>query len=120
MAERGPILIPPKIRTVPALDKSPGIGYGLDMHDFYPVLRDLIQERLDVVADRDHYARDANGHLERLVSVSEKLVRAVDSLPPDTNAHLRHYLDQQSYLKALSWLDQAIEGQSPAETGVRS
>jgi hypothetical protein len=71
-------------------------------------LRDLIQERLDAVADRTHYERDPQSHLERLKSISVQLDSAVQELPADADPQLRHYLDRQSYLKAIAWLDQEI------------
>ncbi len=71
-------------------------------------LRDLIQGRLDAVADRAHYERDPEEHLNRLKSISEQLDRAAQDLPADIDPQLRHYLDRQSYLKAIAWLDQEI------------
>jgi len=67
-------------------------------------LQTLIRERLAVVADREHYSRDPAGHLERLKSASEKLASFVSRLPADINPELKHFLDRQSYLKALDWL----------------
>jgi len=71
-------------------------------------LRDLIQERLDAVADRAHYERDPEGHLHRLKSISANVDKAVQELPADVDPQLRHYLQRQSYLKAIAWLDQEI------------
>lgn len=75
------------------------------MQDWTP-LQKLIQERLDVVADREHYTRDPDGHLDRLKSVSAALDALVSELPPEVDPQLRHYLERQSYLKALDWLSQ--------------
>ncbi len=67
-------------------------------------LQTLIRERLAVVADREHYSRDPAGHLERLKSASEKLESFVSALPADIDPELKHFLERQSYLKALDWL----------------
>lgn len=79
----------------------------IDMMPWKP-LRDLIQERMDAVADRAHYERDPQGHLERLKSISARLDRAVQELPRDVDPQLHHYLTRQSYLKAITWLNQKI------------
>lgn len=73
----------------------------------WKLLRTLIQERLDTVADRTHYERDPAGHLDRLKSISSQLDSIIHALPPDTDPQLRHFLERQSYLKALDWLDTA-------------
>lgn len=76
--------------------------------DWLHSLRDLLKERLDAVADRDHYQRDPDGHLQRLQSVTTRLEESVQALPPDADPQLRHYLTRQSYVKAIDWLDQEI------------
>lgn len=76
--------------------------------EIWRTLKGLVQERLDTVADREHYLRDPEGHLERLKSVSERLDAAVQVLPPDTDPQLRHFLERQSYMKALDFLNQEI------------
>ncbi|MGH8048933.1 MAG: hypothetical protein ACREKL_16955 [Chthoniobacterales bacterium] len=67
-------------------------------------LRDALQGRLDVVADRALYERDPAGHLEKLRDASAALDRIVNELPGDADPTLRHYLERQSYVKALDWL----------------
>ncbi len=68
-------------------------------------LRDAVRHRLEVVADRELYARDPQAHLARLVAASEDLDRLTGELPRDADPMLRHYLERQSYVKALDWLE---------------
>jgi hypothetical protein len=67
-------------------------------------LREAVQERLAIVADRDLCARDPAAHLEKLKAAAGRLDRLVADLPKDTDPELRHYLERQSYVKALAWL----------------
>jgi len=68
-------------------------------------LRDALQWRLDVVADRGFYERDPAGHLEKLQLASASVDRIAGDLPADADPMLRHYLERQSYVKALDWLN---------------
>ncbi len=72
---------------------------------YLPELRTAVQRRLDVVADRAFYERDAAGHLEALQAASEEVCRLAGALPRDADPTLRHYLERQSYVKALDWLN---------------
>lgn len=69
-------------------------------------LRDALQWRLDVVTDRAFYKRDPAGHLAQLQRASEEVDRLAGevgggaSCPP----MLAHYLERQSYVKALDFL----------------
>lgn len=67
-------------------------------------LLELLRTRMDVVSDREHYARDPAGHLERLRRADADLREMVGSLPPNTHPELRHFLERQSYAKAVDWL----------------
>lgn len=64
-----------------------------------------LRERIAVIADRDWYARDPAGHLERLRAVSEQIAALQGQLPPPVDPQLRHYLDRCSYDKALAFLE---------------
>jgi len=68
-------------------------------------LRDALQERLSVVADHELRDRDPQAHLERLKSAASRLDAAIAQLPVQCDPDLRHYLNRQSYLKALAWLE---------------
>ncbi len=78
----------PKPRTDPLFDE----------------LEDAIKWRLEVVADRELYERDAAEHLARLQKASATVTRLASELSPDTDPMLRHFLERQSYVKALDWL----------------
>ncbi|HEY8899332.1 MAG TPA: hypothetical protein VIM61_02895 [Chthoniobacterales bacterium] len=68
-------------------------------------LREALQRRLDVVADREFYARDAAGHLAALIEASGEVDRLGAQLGGDADPMLRHYLERQSYVKAMDWLN---------------
>ena len=70
-------------------------------------LREALQERLDVIADHEFRARDPRAHLERLKAAASRLDEAIAGVRPNCDPQLRHFLDRQSYVKALAWLEQA-------------
>ena len=70
-------------------------------------LREALQERLDVIADQELRARDPRAHLERLKAAASRLDAAIARVRPNCDPQLRHFLDRQSYLKALAWLEHA-------------
>lgn len=76
---------------------------GMDQKIFIQ-LREVLQARHEIIADHDHRDRDPAGHLERLKTVSLELERLEQQLPPDTDPHLRHFLQRRSYEKALAQL----------------
>lgn len=71
----------------------------------YTALAAALRERLAVIADREFYARDPAGHLEKLKSVSEEITRRAAALPQPLSGDLAHYLHRASYDKALAWLE---------------
>ncbi len=71
----------------------------------YTALAAALRERLAVIADREFYARDPAGHLEKLKSVSEQITTLGHALPPPVPGDLAHYLQRASYAKALAWLE---------------
>jgi hypothetical protein len=68
-------------------------------------LADALRERLAAIADRDHYQRDAAGHLERLKAASTRIDAAVVALGKPIPPDLAHYLHGSSFNKALAWLE---------------
>jgi hypothetical protein len=68
-------------------------------------LRAALQARLDVVADHELRDRDAAGHLEKLKGAARRLDEVVAGLPKDVHPQLRHFLERQSFLKAIAWID---------------
>ena len=74
------------------------------MPDLYSELADALRERLAVIADRDLYTRDPAAHLEKLKTVSEKITQLGAALPRPVPGDFAHYLQRQSYQKALDWI----------------
>jgi hypothetical protein len=72
----------------------------------YPALADALRERLAVIADHAARRQDPAAHLERLKTVSEKILRLQSQLPPPVDPRLQHFLQGCSYDKALAFLDE--------------
>ena len=64
-----------------------------------------LRERIAVVADRELFRTDPSLHLERLKSVSERIVALQSQLPSPVDPQLAHYLQRCSYDKALAFLE---------------
>ena len=77
----------------------------LQMTGDFSELTDALRERLSIVSDHDLRARDPKGHLDQLKSAASRLDAAIAQLPP-CDPELRHYLNRQSYVKALAWLEE--------------
>ena len=73
-------------------------------------LHAAVKKRLDLVADHAFRDRDPAGHLAALKSAAAELDTLVNVLPADCDPNLRHYLERQSYLKALAWLEDHARG----------
>lgn len=71
-------------------------------------LHAAVKSRLDIVADHSFRDRDPAAHLAALKSAAARLDSLVAGLPPGTDPALRHYLERQSYTKALAWLESAL------------
>ena len=67
-------------------------------------LHAAVKARLDIVADHEWRDRDSADHLAALKRAAARLDDLIASLPPGTDPTLRHYLERQSYTKALDWL----------------
>lgn len=76
------------------------------MSGSFAELHGALRDRLDVVAD--HQLRDADpaAHLEKLIAAAGRLDKVVGQMPANTDPMLRHYLERQSYVKALAWLEE--------------
>ena len=66
-----------------------------------------LEERLQIIADRAWYSRDAAGHLAALQVVSQRIGSLSLSLPAPVDAQLRHFLERSSFDKALAHLKDA-------------
>ena len=75
------------------------------MNTEFTELREALQERLGVIADHELRARDPRAHLERLKAAASRLDTAIARVRPNCDPQLRHFLDRQSYVKALAWLE---------------
>jgi len=71
-------------------------------------LRHAVADRLNVVADHALRDRDAAAHLAKLHAAAARLDALVADLPRDCDPMLRHFLERQSYTKALAWLDERV------------
>jgi hypothetical protein len=67
-------------------------------------LESALRKRLDVVADHTLRDRDPTAHLEALKAAHRELEYQVAALPPDTDPRLLHFLERQSYEKAVAFL----------------
>jgi len=68
-------------------------------------LATALRERLAIIGDREWYARDPAGHLQRLQAVSGQIIELQQQLPPPVDPQLAHYLQRCSYDKALAFLE---------------
>ena len=75
-------------------------------------LHSAVKARLDVVADHALRDRDPATHLAALKTASAALDSEVANLPENADPMLIHYLQRQSYTKALDWLQKAVSGAS--------
>jgi len=78
----------------------------------HQTLHNAVKARLDLVADHALRDRDPAAHLAALKAAAQRLDAEIAGLPSDTDPTLRHYLERQSYTKALAWLDDALLGAS--------
>jgi hypothetical protein len=71
----------------------------------YCELAAALRERLAVIADREHFQRDADGHLDRLKAVGARIEALRAQLPGDHDPRLGHFLQRCSFEKALAFLE---------------
>lgn len=63
-----------------------------------------LRKRLDVVADHALRDRDPAAHLEAIKAAHRELDSQIAALPVDVDPRLVHFLERQSYEKALAFL----------------
>jgi hypothetical protein len=83
-----------------------------DLLEFHQKLHAALKTRLDLVADHSFRDRDPAAHLAALKSAAATLDAEMSHLPPEIDPTLRHYLERQSYTKALAWLGEAVASSS--------
>jgi plasmid stabilization system protein ParE len=76
-------------------------------HAFLQELHAAVKARLDTVADHPFRDRDPSAHLAALKTAAARLDTLASNLPAGADPELRHYLERQSYTKALAWLESA-------------
>ena len=84
----------------------------VDFLELHKKLHAALKTRLDLVADHAFRDRDPAAHLAALKSAAARLDAEMSHLPPEIDPTLRHYLERQSYTKALAWLGDAVAGSS--------
>jgi len=67
-------------------------------------LESALRRRLDIVADHDLRDRDPKAHLEAIKAAHRELEMQKAALPPGTDPRLLHFLERQSYEKAIAFL----------------
>jgi hypothetical protein len=67
-------------------------------------LAQLLRERIAIIHD-DESRRNADAHIARLRSVSERIEDLQTALPQPVDPRLAHYLQRRSYDKALELLE---------------
>ena len=83
-----------------------------EISELHKKLLTALQARLDTVADHAFRDRDPQAHLAALKAAAATLDAEVANLPYSADPMLRHYLERQSYTKALDWLRAAVPGAS--------
>jgi len=74
------------------------------MEDVVIDLMSALRERLAIIDDESS-RRDNAKHIARLRAVSEKIKSCQAALPRPVDPRLAHYLERQSYEKALEFLE---------------
>ena len=68
-------------------------------------LASALRKRLDIVADHQMRDRDPAAHLEALKAAHRELEAEIAALPSGTDPRLLHFLERQSYEKAVAFLN---------------
>jgi hypothetical protein len=71
----------------------------------HSALDTALRQRLAVVADHALRERDPTAHLAALRQAHQALEREIAALPPTADPRLLHFLQQQSYAKAIDFLE---------------
>lgn len=67
-------------------------------------LREALQRRMEIIADHAWRDADPAAHLDALKSISESIFAMQASLREHMPPRLRHFMESQSYQKALDLL----------------
>ena len=69
-------------------------------------LRDALRRRLEIIADTAWRDRDPTSQLQALQEISESIFQQHNDLAPKLPPRLRHFMESQSYTKALALLEE--------------
>ena len=78
-------------------------------------LANLLEQRLQIIADHRLREQDPQSHLTQLKEVSEAITSAHLALRPQLDARLNHYLTQASFNKALEHLQAQMQNGESAD-----
>lgn len=67
-------------------------------------LESVLRHRLALVVNHELRERDPQTQLKELREATARLNKLIERLPAGCDPMLRHYLERQSYVKALDWL----------------
>ena len=73
----------------------------------FSTLLTALQHRIDLVSDRAFFEKDPDAHLKALQQAAQQVELAFAALPEPVDPQLRHFIERQSFLKAIDWLKQA-------------
>jgi hypothetical protein len=76
------------------------------MDQYYLVLAEALRDRIAVIADHQMRDQSPDAHLIRLQQASERIEQLRNTLPPDADPMLVHYLGRMSLSKALEFVEQ--------------
>jgi hypothetical protein len=79
-------------------------------HPMETIIADLagaLRERLAIIRD-ERSRRQPDAHMARLKDISERIEKLVAALPHPLEPQLAHYLQRQSYDKALELIENTI------------
>jgi len=79
------------------------------MNEALGELASALRERLEIISDETS-RRDSIRHMARLQKVSERIQEIERRLPAETDPQLRHFLQRQSYGKALEFAEASTSG----------
>jgi hypothetical protein len=72
---------------------------------YYPTLAQTLRARLALIANHHLRDQDPDTHLAKLKEAGKQIDNLVQQLPRDADPMLVHYLQRQSFNKALEWLE---------------
>lgn len=74
----------------------------------YPELIQILEKRLEVIADHESRDRDPVIHLEKLTQVSNEITAWHEAHRAEIDPNLEHFLSGASFQKALDYLNTGV------------